>query len=109
MNYRGAFNTQTSNRWNVFFCSVIILYHSRLNFIIYALCKVSHFNLPSCNKSHVVSISGGRVPGLAAYTKVDRSDRTKLSSLYRSGNVSYYKYENKIVTIPSLHRSENEG
>jgi hypothetical protein len=43
MNYRGAFNTQTSNRWNVFFCSVIILYHSRLNFIIYALCKVKSF------------------------------------------------------------------
>jgi len=33
----------------------------------------------------------GRVPGWAAYTKMDRKDRTKLSSLHRSGNLSYYK------------------
>jgi hypothetical protein len=45
----------------------------------------------------------------AAYTKESRRDRVKLSLLHRSGNVSYYKQWNKVITIPLLHRSGNEG
>jgi hypothetical protein len=33
----------------------------------------------------------GRMLGLATYTEADRRDRIKLSSLHRSGNISYYK------------------
>jgi hypothetical protein len=45
----------------------------------------------------------------AAYTKESGRDRVKLSSLHGSGNVSYYKQGNKVITIPSLHGSGNEG
>ena len=45
----------------------------------------------------------------AAYTKASGKDRVKLSSLHGSGNVSYYKQGNKVITIPSLHGSGNEG
>jgi hypothetical protein len=38
----------------------------------------------------------GRVPGWAAYTKVDRSDRIKLSLLHRSGNRKLLQVENRI-------------
>jgi hypothetical protein len=37
-----------------------------------------------------------RVPGWAAYTKVGRKDRTKLSSLHRSGNRKLLQVENRI-------------
>ena len=45
----------------------------------------------------------------AAYTKASGKDRVKLSLLHGSGNVSYYKQGNKVITIPSLHGSGNKG
>lgn len=53
----------------------------------------------------------GRVPGLATYTRlrVDWKDRTMLSLLHESGNISYYKIRRQNNTIPLLCESGNEG
>jgi hypothetical protein len=47
---------------------------------------------------HFIFLShfSGRVPGWAAYTKVDWKDRTKLSSLHRSGNRKLLQVESRI-------------
>ena len=47
----------------------------------------------------------GRLPGWVAYTKVDRCDRIKLSSLHRSGNRKLLQLENRISKL-YLHYTE---
>jgi hypothetical protein len=53
----------------------------------------------------------GRMPCLAAYTRLKNwSDRIKLSSLHRSGNIlATTSKRNIMFTVPSLHRSGNQG